>query len=81
MEDLKETELENDTKEIIEFDNKGKRFCGNRRGFGYSITFELTDNSMEYLFQIISNMPVISDEDKDKRKTLFLGACIRPVKV
>jgi len=26
-------------------------------------------------------MQVISDEDKHKRKTLYLGACIKPVKI
>ena len=52
----------------ISFDNKEKNFCLDK--CGYSISFELSNNSMEYLYQIISNMPVISDDDKDKRRDL-----------
>ena len=43
---------------LIEFDKLSKKFCG---CLGFSVDFELTDNSMEYLIEIISDMPYIMD--------------------
>ena len=52
-------------------------FCGGCIGF--SVDFELSDNSVEYLIQIISDLPYILDPAK--QKTLMLGACIQHVKL
>lgn len=61
----------------IYFDNNNRKFCCEK--IGYTIQFELTNISMDYLFQIISNLPDIDIKDKAKRKTLTLGKCIRHV--
>lgn len=66
---------------FIRFDDKDRKFCKGSCNIGFSICFELSDNSMEYLFQIISNMPVIDDADKHKRKVLYLGSCLKPVNI
>ena len=50
----KEYNKEDPKKNIIELDNKAKKFCP---CIGFSIDFELTDNSMDYLFQIITEKP------------------------
>ena len=43
-------------------------------GIKYSENFELSDNSMEYLFMIISNMPTLSKDAP--KKVLKLCTCI-----
>lgn len=71
------TTTKHETK-VIEFDNKNKKFCGY---FGFSVQFELSNNSIDYLYQIISNMPVIEEQDKSKMKKLKLGVCIQNVDI
>lgn len=51
--------MENDKYKNIELDNQENVVW---KCLGYSVLFELSDNSMEYLFTMISNIPYSHDE-------------------
>ena len=63
--------------QLIEFDNKDEEYlcCG------YSVTFEFSDNSITYLFNIIANMRHIDQKFQHRKKVLMLGACIQNVSI
>lgn len=63
--------------QLIEFDNKNKKFFWDK--FGYSIVFEFTDLSILTLMDMISLLPKI--ENKNRRKTIKLGYCLRHVSI
>ena len=61
--------------QFIEFDNKDRMYgcCG------YSVTFEFSNNSITYLFNIISNMRYIDEKYQHRKKVIKLGSCIKNV--
>ena len=59
----------------IKFDENTEQFCGQ----GFSVNFNFTDLSIEFLINIISNLPKI--EDSHRRNTIELGQCISDLSV
>lgn len=59
----------------IKFDDNNEEFCGH----GFSVTFEFSDQSLDTLINIISNLPKI--DDPARRNTLKLGHCINNISI
>ena len=59
----------------IKFDENTEQFCGQ----GFSVNFNFTDLSIEFLINIISNLPKI--EASHRRNTIELGQCISDLSV
>ena len=75
-----QTDFYNNSTEPIEFDNKNKAFkiiCNKK--IGYSIVFEFTELSLITLIDLISILPKM--EDKNRRKTIKLGYCIKNISI
>ena len=62
--------------DVIEFDNKSKEF---KYCCGYSVVFEFSNNSINYLFRLVSNMKTIENKFRTTQKRLKLGECIKNV--
>ena len=62
---------------VIEFENQDQKYCG----IGFSVSYELTDRTIETLFKIISCIPVLDESSNQQMKTLKLGKSLRRVSI
>ena len=75
--DNSELRSQQDMGNLVEFDPQDRRYCWN--SFGFSVHFELTNNSIQYLFTLVSN--ITHKKNNKQKKLLKLGDCVRNVSI